>query len=253
MTIIAGLLSPEGVVLASDSQAGSFRGVSVKRLDYTKIYSFEFDGATVIVTGAGETPFITRAVEIIEEKASETKFHSPRELADMTEDAMNEIMKRYQVERYRQVMGSAGRAPNADEEGSPFPPMPNFALMLGVTCGGASALYDVYPDGVAGRAEGYTSTGSGSAFAEYLLSRLYRDDLALDEAVRIAVYVIEEVKKIDLHCGGITQVATITSGGKIARKTEEEVRSIVKYLDKYDSALREAWRVIAHGLTNDES
>ncbi len=46
VTIDVGIIARKdsGLVIASDSQAGSFRGVHVKRLDYSKIYDFTFDG-----------------------------------------------------------------------------------------------------------------------------------------------------------------------------------------------------------------
>jgi 20S proteasome alpha/beta subunit len=244
MTIIAGLICSEGLVLAADSQAGSFRGVHVKRLDYTKIYDFRFDGATVIVTGAGETPFIARAKEIIEAKASDAKIKSSREVADIAEDAMKTITKRYVIDRMRDL-GPSSKAPILQSDELPFAP-PNFELLLGVWCGAEWCLYTVYPDGVAGREEGYASMGSGSAFAEYLLARLYRDDLTLEEAIRVAVYVIEEVKKVDLHCGGPTHVVGVTKDG-VVRKRDDEIREIVLYLDEQDQSLKDSWRIIAKG------
>ena len=110
----------------------------------------------------------------------------------------------------------------------------------------APCLYTVYTDGVAGREEGYASLGSGSAFAEYLLSRLYRDDLTTDEAVRVAVYVVEEVKKVDVHCGGPTQVVVVKKSG-VDRKSPTDIRRIVQYLEEFDNQIKAAWRVIARG------
>lgn len=242
MTIIVGIICREGVVLASDSQAGSFRGVHVKRLDYTKIYDFGFDGAKVVVTGAGETPFIARAIELIQEKGSETKFHKPREVANIAEEVMNEINKRYVIERLKDL-GST-KAPTLQQEDLIRPP--ELALMLGLHCGQTPCLYTIYPDGVAGKEERYASLGSGSAFAEYLLARLYRDDFTLEEAVRVAVYVVEEVKKVDLHCGGPTQVVVVKADA-VERKTDNEVRSIVQYLDEQDGHIKNIWTVIAKG------
>lgn len=242
MTIIVGIICEDGLVIASDSQASSFRGVDVKRLDYTKIYSFGFDGAKVVLTGAGQVPFIIRAREIIEDKSKDQKFHGPRAIADIAEDTMIEISRRYIVERLR-GLGSV-RGPGQSDDG----PMsaPDFALFLGVHCGTEPCLYTVYPDGVAGREDRYASLGSGSAFAEYLLARLYRDGLDLEEAVRIAVYVVEEVKKVEPHCGGPTQIVVL-SAGEIIRKSEAQVRDIVQSLEEYDSSLKRVWKEIVEG------
>ena len=57
MTIIVGIVCDEGILIGSDSQAMSFRGVDVKRLDYTKIYSFSLDSdMRILITGQGKLP-----------------------------------------------------------------------------------------------------------------------------------------------------------------------------------------------------
>jgi hypothetical protein len=38
---------------------------------------------------------------------------------------------------------------------------------------------------------------------------LYDENISVDEAIKVAVYVIGEVKAIDPHCGGDTQVAVL--------------------------------------------
>lgn len=245
MTIIVGLICKDGVVVASDSQAGSFKGVHVKRLDYTKIYDFSFDGATVIATGAGETPFITRAIEIFEARAKGVKFNKAREVADLAESVMNEVNKRYVVDRDKEL--GFLKAPDTKSPSSQDERTLGFALLLGVCCGQESLIYTVYPDGVAERAERYASLGSGSAFAEYLLPRLHRYDLSLDEAVRVAVYVVEEVKKVDVHCGGPTQIVSVNCTSGVSRKDESEMKKILADVGAADQTAVEMWRLISRG------
>ncbi len=111
MTIIIGMVCEEGVVICSDSQAMSSRGVDVKRLDYTKIYSFNLNSdLRVLVTGAGETPFITRAIELLQSRWKEKRVQTTRELADLAEESMNAIQKRYVVDRMKElgITGSKG-------------------------------------------------------------------------------------------------------------------------------------------------
>jgi len=246
MTIIAGLICEEGIVIASDSQAGSFKGVHVKRLDYTKIYDFTVNGTTIVATGSGETPFITRAIEILEDKTKDGKFHKPREVADLAESVMNEVSKRYIFDRGKELGFSKSPSgpilPQLQEDRTL-----GFALMLGVCCQEKTAIYTVYPDGVAEKAEEYASLGSGSAFAEYLLPRLYRDDLTLDEATRVCVYVVEEVKKVDVHCGGPTQAVAVGCKRGVSRKTDKEMRTILDDLKQADEVSMEMWQVISKG------
>jgi len=246
MTIIVGAICTEGLVLASDSQAGSLRGVHVKRLDYTKIYDFSFDGTTIAITGAGETPFITRAIEIFEEKAKDTKFHKPRDVADLAESVVNEIAKRYIFQRDKEL-GFVKSPSSPERQKLQDDRALGFALMVATCVNGKPAIYTVYPDGVSAREEDYASLGSGSAFAEYLLPRLHSKDLTIEEATRVCVYVVEEVKKVDVHCGGPTQVVSVSCGGKASRKTDEEMRAILDDLAEADEIAMEVWKGIAKG------
>lgn len=251
MTIIVGVLCKDGVVIASDSQAGSWKGVDVKRLDYTKVYDLSLDGALAAVTGAGVSPFITRAIEMLKERTKEKKFHTPREVADIAESVMAELHKRYVVDRSRELGYTKSPSqrkifPKVGAQWQGQDDSLGFALMLGMCCGNDSCIYTVYSDGVAERDERYASLGSGSAFAEYLLARLYRDDLTLEEAIKVAVYVVEEVKKVDPYCGGPTRVVAISKSG-IERKDDKTLRSILKDVEDADQAAVQIWRVISKG------
>jgi len=62
----------------------------------------------------------------------------------------------------------------------------------------------------------YGAAGSGSAYAELLLKSLYDENISVDEAIKVAVYVIGEVKAIDPHCGGETQVAVLCANTTLA-------------------------------------
>src|SRR5205809_1702329 len=137
MTIIVGIICKDGVVIASDSQAGAFKGVEVKRLDYTKIYDYTIGGTNLAITGAGEVPFIARAVELFEEKTAEKTFHKPREIADLAEDVMNDINKRYVVQRMKDLGYQRSPAPKAQGPGETL----GFSLMLGVCCTATPILY----------------------------------------------------------------------------------------------------------------
>jgi len=248
MTIIIGIVCEDGIVIASDSQAMTSRGVDVKRLDYTKIYSFDLNSdLRVLVTGAGETPFITRAVELLQSRWREKRIQTTRELADLAEETMNAIQKRYVFDRMKElgITGSKSLEAKRFTEPSELQEIGhlNFALLIGAVAKKENTIYTVHPGGVAEKAERYTSLGSGSAYAEYLLARLCCAGLELDEAVKLGIYVIEEVKKIDPNCGGSTQVAVATPLG-INHKTDPEVKKLADEIMKKDTDFTKLWRGI---------
>lgn len=69
---------------------------------------------------------------------------------------------------------------------------------------GASAMVEPMLD--------YVAIGSGAAYAELLFRSLFHSGMELKQAVPIAAYIIEEVKAIDPHCGGDTQISTLATG-----------------------------------------
>jgi 20S proteasome alpha/beta subunit len=256
MTIIVGIVCGKALVMASDSQAMTSRGVDVKRLDYTKIYKFDLNSdLKVLITGAGETPFITRAVEVLQDRWREKRVTTNRELADLAEETMNMIQKRYVIDRLKELGVAKSkdlRKPELEESFSlqELGRTPAFVLMLGVLDKTEASIYIIHPDGVAEKVERYSSLGSGSAYAEYLLARLCCQGLKIEEAIKLAIYVIEEVKKIDPNCGGPTQLSVITEAG-IAEKTAMEIKKLVDEIMSKDAELTKISRGTILGRKED--
>jgi 20S proteasome alpha/beta subunit len=256
MTIIVGIVCGKALVMASDSQAMTSRGVDVKRLDYTKIYKFDLNSdLKVLITGAGETPFITRAVEVLQNRWKEKRVTTNRELADLAEETMNMIQKRYVIDRLKELGVAKSkdlRKPGLEESFSlqELGRTPAFVLMLGVLDRTEASIYIIHPDGVAEKEERYSSLGSGSAYAEYLLARLCCQGLKIDEAIKLGIYVIEEVKKIDPNCGGPTQLSVISEAG-IVEKTATEIKTLVDGIMSKDAELTKISRGTILGRKED--
>jgi 20S proteasome alpha/beta subunit len=251
MTVIVGLLCSDGLVIASDSQEGD---EDLKRLDVKKVYDtghFGFKDAEVIVAGTGASAHIARVAELIGENGFASYPKTPRNVADIVEDSMGQMKARY--------------GDDLDLE-----------LILGVYCNSCPregerpvpsiALYSVYPAeedekvGVAELVTDYAATGSGGLVARYLLNRLHDESrpttgLKVEEAIREAVYVIEEVKKVDPYCGGPIQLIYIekpTDGStfRLLSKKSEEISSIVGELSLADSDVKNRQRQIFPRVCN---
>ena len=67
--------------------------------------------------------------------------------------------------------------------------------------------------------------------------------MGVEQAIKVAVYVIEEVKKIDPFCGGPTQVASVSKGG-VKRLNDKEVKEIADLVMAQDENLAEFWRTL---------
>ena len=245
MTVIVGLLCKDGIVVASDSQESDDNN-GMKRLDVVKVYDterFKFDDAEIIVAGTGTSAHIARAAELIEEKGYAPHFTTPRSLATIVEDAIGEMAERY----------------GGGEDGL------DLELLVGVFCKECPktddpplspiAMYSVYPPdegekvGVAEPVTDYAAMGSGGLFARYLLNRLHDEEhptknLSMEAALYEAVYVIEEVTKVDLYCGGPTQLFCIHEDGKLERKKPADIKKISLDLAQKDVTVKNSQRAI---------
>jgi 20S proteasome alpha/beta subunit len=240
MTIIVGVLCENGLAIASDSQAQSFRGVETKRMDYLKIEEVcnEKD-ACLVVVGAGMVAFIGKSTAKLCERLRKEKLSTMAEVAEEAEDVMTELQRRYDVEKAEKLGLAKGKSSLGRhlQDRVPF-----FAIMIGGKFPGDErpAIYTVGMDGVAERADKFESLGSGSAYAEYLLAKFYRESQEIQQAATLAAYAVEEVKKIDPGCGGATQIVTI-QGNKLRRWKPTEVSALVSQIDERDKAFVDAW------------
>ncbi|HVP90004.1 MAG TPA: hypothetical protein VMS75_02185 [Terriglobales bacterium] len=242
MTIVVGIICKNGVVMASDSQAESFRGVKVKRVDYHKIVTFPAtEDLYIAVSGAGVGTFISKATDKLKEKYESTKIATCDELANTSEGIMVSLSKRYVVDK----MEALGLPPSQDIKNELEL---NFILLVGCTnkSGEELGLYTVHPDGIAERGEKFSTIGSGSAYAEYLLTKMYKDGLSTEQGKQLAVFVIEEVKRIDPGCGGPTQVVVLDKDG-IHKLTPEEVKAISENLYKTEGCTNGVWWAVVNG------
>jgi 20S proteasome alpha/beta subunit len=257
MTVIVGLLCKDGIVVASDSQE-SDEAMGMKRLDVTKIYDtsrFKFDDAEIVVGGTGSAAHISRAAELIEEKGFAPHFTTPRSVATVVEDAIGEMAERYGggddgLDLELLVGVFCKNCPKTEDDDSRISPI---------------GLYSVYPPdedekvGVAEPVTDYAAMGTGGLFARYLLNRLHDEDhpttdLKMDAAIREAVYVIEEVTKVDLWCGGPTQLLCIKRSGEkyaLEKKKPAEIRKIAADLASKDSDVKKRQREILLSASAD--
>lgn len=241
MTAIVGFICSDGIVIASESQE-SDEEVGMKRLDVTKVYEtgqFKFEDVEIIVAGTGSVAHIARAAELIEEKGFAPHFTTPRSVADIIEDSMGTMSERYGDLDLELIVGV--HCKNCPKTGD-SPPVP-------------IGLFTVTPPGrgenvgVAEPVADYTATGTGGLFARYLLNRLHDEDhpttkLTMEEAITEAIYIIEEVKKVDLWCGGPTQLLYITNDGKLGRKRPKEIKEIADRVATSDEVAKSYQRKV---------
>lgn len=224
-TIIIGFKCVDGVVIASDSQAEFGRGVDVKRLNANKIYTID---GRYIIAGSGTLAHIQVLVEnvtfFLTNKESQQRSELNKDEAEMTtEQALWTLIKHYNIDRSN-VFGVSER--------DYFDPIAVFAGRSREN--GIEYYVDILHgyDGTIEPVSDYGAAGSGAAYAELLLKGLYYENITVEEAIKVAIYIIGEVKAIDPHCGGDTQVAILTADSQkntqLRRLTQSDIEPVEK-------------------------
>lgn len=233
MTIVVGIRCVDGVVIATDTQSEFDRGVSVKRLNVTKIHPLNGKFA---VAGAGAVAHIVRAVELIRLAMRQAQEEASKDeltdiiITDIIEKTLTAAHKRYNLDRAREL-----------EDGSErdfFQPI----LLCGGICPCADGKQNHYLSvlhsaGLVEPTQDYATIGSGAAYAEYILKNYYHDKITVDEAIPMAIYAIDEVKQIDPNCGGETRVGVVKNEyqelpPEVVQTIRTELVSVLDYIDK---------------------
>lgn len=255
MTIVVGIVCKNGLVMAADSQAESYRGVKVKRLDYHKITAFPPSGDLyVAVSGAGTGTFISKATDKLKEKYESTKITTPDELSDISEEIMTLMQKRYVIDKMDRLGISKTSHNHSRLRKFQFDMELNFIMMVGCTTksGELPSIYTIGADGVSECGEKFASVGSDSAYAEYLLTKMYREDITTEQGKQLAILVIEEVKRIDPGCGGPTHVVILNKDG-IQQLSSEEIKGITEGVQKTEACTNHVWWSIVNNEKSCEA
>lgn len=243
-----GLIVKEGVIVASDSQVTFSRGADVKRINSNKVYRL-LEDRNVAVAGTGLVSSIQKAIEsirtdiMVKETSEKIKLSLP-EIIDVAEASMATLHKTYNVERTKFLYGE-GQPPSGDF---------GFDAMLilgGIDDKDLKRVAILFQNGVSEPVSDYATIGSGAAYAEYLLAKLYRFNMSLESAKRIALYVIEEVEKIAPDVGGPINVVAVSKDA-YQDMAPERISELLKSLTTVEDTLAEVRRKLIDGTLDVE-
>ena len=198
-TTTVGIVCREGVVLAADMRAALGNMVMAKNV--TKIFQID---EHLALAGAGNVGDILSLVRMLRAEAKLYRARVGREmsvkaLATLTANILNET-------KY----------------------LPYFGWFL---IGGYDEKPRIYSVDMAGgiTEDRYVSAGSGMEFAYAVLEDEYRENMDIDEGVKLAVKAINTAIKRDVFTGDGIMVAIITKEG-YRELSKEEVDEIIKGL-----------------------
>lgn len=199
-TTTVGIVCKDGVVLAADRR-GTL-GTMVVTRTATKIFKIEDHLA---LAGAGEIGDILSLVRTLK---AEAKLYRAKAGKEMSVKALATIT-------------------SSILHGTRY--LPYFGWFL---IGGYDRKPRIYSIDMGGGVteDNYASAGSGMEFAYGVLEDSYREDMTLEDAIRLAVRALKAALKRDIFTGDSIMVVAVTKEG-YRELSKEEVNEILKKLD----------------------
>ncbi|HTR23336.1 MAG TPA: hypothetical protein VMI10_05085 [Terriglobales bacterium] len=195
MTIAAGFVCMDGLVLCADTQE-VIPGYTKNRTEKVHEYLCSDKDFGMVIAGAGEVDLIEAAVQNIDEAISNTR-----------DDHFYGVDARKVIENtfrdfFRKNIGPYAAFPRDDR--------PAVDLLI--------ALY-AHQEHVLLKASGSTvrevvatadCIGTGSIFAKSLIEKFYSPFMHLDEVAIAAAYIMYQVEKYEINCGGPTDLYVVS-------------------------------------------
>jgi hypothetical protein len=207
VTIVLGMKTPQGVILAADTQETYTQSHKVNRPKLVYKADTNLSGTPIVfsVAGAGVGPWI--------DKLTTAMWESVQDATSLDDACVN--LEETVIKQYHDFRGLLSFDPTAD-------------LIYAIGCPGGVRLFYAY--GPIVNEERVRASGSGQPIADFLL-RNFTDSLHITNAMALAIYVLMSAKRHADGCGGETQVAIIHRDGFGAELTAEQIGASEKILD----------------------
>ncbi|MGD0347360.1 MAG: hypothetical protein ABSA85_11420 [Terracidiphilus sp.] len=190
MTYISAFHSQHGPVMCADTQ----ESWDEQKTYVEKISIVEDRSYPLAVGGAGFGDLIDCLADEIVKRASQEKPATKAALRIMLQEAVTHV---YQNDAPTLVMGRQHRTPE---------------LIIAAVTGEGPAIFTTKGKRVLKEAK-FAIVGYGTASNFALLKRMHRDNLPMQQAVILAVYLAALSKKSDKDVGGETRVVVVTQSG----------------------------------------
>ena len=205
MTLLVCIKSEGKLVLACDSRGtfGDPRGVTAQNDSQVKLYRLT-DRVGIMVAGVGELG--ATVVQRLQSQLSEPKAGIDEVLPKVSASLSSMFDQWFPIEKFQVQPLDQGEATRPDIA----------CIVAGFPAAGRpkdrnAEIYSLLsPLNFAPLLHNYGFALSGVAqYALYLMNRIYRDDITLDNAIAMAHYVITETATQDGKVGGQVRMATI--------------------------------------------
>lgn len=197
-TTTLGLVCRDGIVLAADKRATAGNMIVDKRAD--KVHILTDDFAVTIAGTVSDAQLLIKLIKA-ELKLKEVK----TDKRPTAKEAAN-LLGGLQYSNIRRM--------------SMLPGIAHF-LLGGKDVEGLH-LYDLFPDGSVTRIKDFISSGSGSVFAYGVLETQYKQDMSVNDGIKLAILAVNTALQRDSCSGNGIDIVVVTEK-EIKRVLQKEV------------------------------
>jgi len=218
VTIAAGFPCKAGLVLCADTQETISGYV---KTDTDKIRILSSQQYNIVFTGAGDSDLIETTID---EMANAIHTEKPE---GITRIAF--ALKSAALRVFEESIKPYATFPADDR--------PSVTLLIGIQTARATALYKAR--GTSFRLlQAAECIGYGLALGKSLTEQLFNQDMSLEHAGLVAVYVLHQAKRWVDGCGGKSDILLLSNDGTILRMSTEMVEHLEQHFDEFNSHLR---------------
>ncbi|MHB8523901.1 MAG: Ntn hydrolase family protein [Limisphaerales bacterium] len=202
MTLLAGIICKDGVVMAADSQTTIG---SRKQTGTEKITVVNCGGNPVLIAVAGSVVPSSRAVTIFQSKTARMTVTNEESIANAVTESVREVRKD------QMDLGTNGWT-SLDAQSFFEKEINYFELLFAYYFKGEPFLYSVnalwcLP---VKATKFFEVCGTGSDLASYILGEEAMSGMEIDLACAMAIYTVGKVNKHNLYCSGDMRVGVLT-------------------------------------------
>ncbi|HEY0875587.1 MAG TPA: hypothetical protein VGD94_19070 [Vicinamibacterales bacterium] len=201
MTLVAGIVCADGLVLCSDTELTG----NTQKGNRAKIFTIGHchEDCLIAIGVAGDYDFGKAAIQYMGPVFGEPEAPSLENMRSALSDAVTDV---YTNHIYPNKLNQR-----------------DIYLMAAMWRQGEGVSLIKTSETALIHVERYEAIGTGGELAEYILKRMYADDMRLDQAVALAIHVLREVKERGQGVGGETHISVISNDGRLFEVLPEQV------------------------------
>lgn len=207
VTLLAGIICSDGIVLASDSQTTFGQSKTCRT---NKISAISFGNREVLIAESGVASFSNAAIEKIWRKAETANIVADDSILEVVTAAVREV-RQDQMSMYPRKKPSASCYSLTEWQEHFFKEENNFELMVAYYFQGKPYLRKISAAVPVPNPPGsfIMTSGCGQELGWYILDEYASLNMEASFACVVATYAVEEVCKTNIYCSPPTNVAAI--------------------------------------------